>query len=177
MQTIIQSRSISTTVLLSLSGTLAIVLCSQIRIDLPFTPVPITGQTFAVVLWGLLFGARAGVGAVLTYLTAGALGMPVFAGFASFPALWGPTSGYLIGFIPAAWLAGLFRDSGWTQNFIWATISSVVASLPSFIIGTAVLIAFVGIENAFLMGVIPFLVGDVVKSVLAAGIATAVKKK
>ncbi|MBI2793432.1 MAG: biotin transporter BioY [Ignavibacteria bacterium] len=177
MQTFIQSRSLSATLILSMSGTLAIVLCSQIRVDLPFTPVPITGQTFAVVLWGLLFGPRAGVGAVLMYLSAGALGMPVFAGFASLPALWGPTAGYLIGFIPAAWLAGVLRDSGWTQTFIWSTVSAFAASVPILILGTVVLSVFVGIENALMMGVIPFVVGDLVKSVIAAGIATAVKKK
>lgn len=177
MQTIVQSRSISTTFLLSASGTLAIILCSQLRVDLPFTPVPITGQTFAVVLWGLLFGSRAAVGAVTAYLAAGALGLPVFAGFASLPALWGPTSGYLIGFIPAAWLAGIFRDSGWTRTFIWGWLSAMIASMPIFIFGTGVLSVFVGVENAVIMGVVPFIVGDVIKSVIAAAITMAMQRK
>lgn len=177
MQTIVQLRSISTALLLSAGGTLAISLCSQVRVDLPYTPVPITGQTFAVVLWGLLFGSRAAVGAVTAYLAAGALGLPVFAGFASLSALWGPTSGYLIGFIPAAWLAGKFRDSGWTQTFVWAWLSAMIASIPIFIFGTGVLSVFVGIEKAVMMGVVPFIVGDVIKSVIASAITMAVQRK
>ena len=90
------------TYLLPVFGALAITLATQVRVDLPFTPVPITGQTFVVVLWGLIFGWRQGALAASTYLAAGALGAPVFAGFTSLTAFWGPTSGYLLGFVPAA---------------------------------------------------------------------------
>lgn len=156
------------TYLLPVFGALAITLATQVRVDLPFTPVPITGQTFAVILWGLLFGARQGALAAAAYLTAGALGAPVFAGFASLTAFWGPTSGYLLGFVPAAALAGWLREQGWTRSVVATTLAGLIASAPIFVLGTPVLAVFVGWENVMMMGVAPFLIGDVVKSVFAA---------
>lgn len=157
-------------------GAAAITLATQVRVDLPFTPVPITGQTFVVVLWGLLFGMRQGALAAAAYLGAGALGAPVFAGFTSLTALWGPTSGYLLGFVPAAALAGWLRDRGWTRTVYTAFAAAVVASAPIFLLGTPVLAAFVGWNNVVMMGIVPFLVGDVVKSALAAIVVRSVER-
>ncbi len=149
-------------------GAAAITLATQVRVDLPFTPVPITGQTFVVILWGLIFGMRQGALAAAAYLGAGALGAPVFAGFSSLTALWGPTSGYLMGFVPAAALAGWLKDKGWTRNVVSTTLAALIASIPIFLLGTPILAAFVGWNNVVMMGIVPFLVGDVVKSALAA---------
>jgi biotin transport system substrate-specific component len=174
MNTTIQtsrSRTIGMNVLLTLTGAVTITAASQLSFHLPFTPVPITGQTFAVILWGMLFGARQGASAAATYLAAGLFGLPVFADFTAMTAFAGPTSGYLLGFVPAAWLAGFLRDAGWTRSYVSAFIASLLASLPIFILGTAVLTAFVGIEQIWMMGVVPFLIGDVIKSALAALIA------
>ena len=157
-------RALSNNVILIAGGAVVIAILSQARISLGFTPVPITGQSLGVILCGLFLGSRRGTLAVLTYLTAGALGAPVFAGFSSLPALWGPTSGYLIGFIPAAFIAGFLRETGWVKGFVSGTAVSLIASVPIFIIGTSVLAAFVGFENIMMMGVIPFVIGDVIKS-------------
>jgi biotin transport system substrate-specific component len=178
MSTISNSLRISSPALriaLPLIGGIAITLASQLRVDLAFTPVPITGQTFAVILWGMLFGARQGAAAAATYLCAGALGLPVFAGFTSLTALWGPTAGYLVGFLPAAWIAGLFADRGLAKSFFGALVAAFTASLPIFILGTPVLALFVGWESVLMMGVVPFLVGNVIKSVLVASVVRTVR--
>src|SRR4030067_464514 len=93
---------------LMLGGSLLIGLAAQIQVVLPFSPVPVTGQTFAVLLLGALYGSRMGPATVATYLAMGGLGLPVFAGGAAGMArLLGPTAGYLVGFILAAWVVGL----------------------------------------------------------------------
>lgn len=154
------------TVQLSVLGTLVLIACTQIRIPLPFTPVPITGQTFAVIAWPLLFGYRVGMSSVIAYLTLGCLGAPVFAGFESLAALWGPTSGYLIGFAAAAALLGRLRDAGMTSSRKGLALSIIAAQAIILLSGSVVLSTFVGQGNAIAMGVVPFLAGDVIKTVL-----------
>jgi biotin transport system substrate-specific component len=90
----------------------------------------------------------------------------VFAGFESLAALWGPTSGYLIGFAAAAALLGRLRDAGLTSSRIGLALSIVGAQTIILLTGTAVLSAFVGSENAVAMGMAPFVAGDVIKAVL-----------
>lgn len=152
---------------LVVGGAIAIALTAQISVHLPFTPVPITGQTFGVAVVALLLGRVRGLLAVLTYLSAGALGAPVFADFSSITALWGPTSGYLLGFIPAAFVAGTMADKALTTSWSGALLASFAAQTLILLVGAAVLISFVGINNVWAMGVAPFLLGDVVKSVAA----------
>ena len=154
------------TVQLSVLGTLVLVACTQVRIPLPFTPVPITGQTFAVIAWPLLFGYRVGMASVLSYLALGILGAPVFAGFESMAALWGPTSGYLIGFAAAAALLGRLRDAGLTSTRTGLALSIIGAQAIILICGSLVLSSFVGTDNAITMGVAPFLAGDMIKAVM-----------
>lgn len=151
---------------MSLYGALVLMALTQVRIALPFTPVPITGQTFAVILWPLLFGRSIGLGSIGIYLAAGALGLPVFAGFTALVALWGPTSGYLIGFIAATAIVGSFRDSGLTRKPLGSLIAIVIATVVILSCGALVLGQFVGYSNVWAMGVAPFLVGDVVKTIL-----------
>lgn len=161
---------------LPLAGAVAIALASLVRIDLPFTPVPITGQTFAVVLWGLLFGSRQGASAAIAYLAAGALGAPVFAGFMSLTALWGPTAGYLIGFIPGAYVAGFLMERGFTNTVSGTFVASVIAAVPIFVFGTPVLAAFVGWDMVLTMGVVPFVAGLAIKSTLATAVVSLVQR-
>lgn len=154
------------TFMLSSLGTLVLIACTQIRIPLPFTPVPITGQTFAVLAWPLLFGYRIGVASVASYLVLGALGAPVFAGFESLAALWGPTSGYLIGFAISAVVIGRLRDAGVTNSLVGLTSTIVAGQAIILLCGSLALSTFVGTENAIAMGVAPFLAGDVIKTIL-----------
>lgn len=163
-------------VLLPFIGACTIALCSQLRIDLGFTPVPITGQTFAVVLWGMMFGRVQGALAACTYLLAGVAGLPVFAGFTSITALWGPTSGYLLGFIPGAWLAGLLSERVGTSNVVANILVSLAAHTPILLVGALVMWSFVGISQLFALAIAPFLLGDVIKSVAAAIVTSGVRK-
>jgi biotin transport system substrate-specific component len=149
------------------AGALAIVLGAQVAIPLPGTPVPLTMQTLAVVLVGFALGSRRGVAAVATYLVAGALGAPVFAGFSSIASLWGPTSGYLLGFVPAAMLCGYATEKGITHPLARFGVAAVAQALI-IASGSVVLSTFVGWHQAWAMGVAWFILGDIVKSVLAA---------
>ena len=151
---------------MSFYGALVIALLTQVRIPLPFTPVPITGQTFAVILWPLLFGRTIGVSSIGIYLAAGALGLPVFSGFESLTALWGPTSGYLMGFVAAGILVGGLRDRGFTATILGMLLAIVSAVTVILACGALVLGLFVGYENVWVMGIAPFLLGDVVKTML-----------
>jgi biotin transport system substrate-specific component len=159
---------LATDIVLSFGGAVVILLATQVAFNLPFTPVPITGQTFGVLVAAMLLGHVRGVAAVTMYLVAGLMGAPVFANFSSLTAVVGPTSGYLLGFLPMAYVAGLLAEKGWTSSYLGAISTGLIAHTVVLVVGSLVLAAFVGIENAWFMGVAPFLIGDVVKSVAAA---------
>lgn len=146
----------------------------QLRIPLWFTPVPITAQTFAVVAAGSVLGARYGALAVLFYLAEGVLGMPFFAGGASGgAALFAPSAGYLLGFLPAAALSGELARRGWDRSPAGAAASAALASLVVFACGLPVLARFVPPGRLLLAGFWPFVPGDLVKIALAAGLLPA----
>ena len=156
---------------------LLIVLCSalvglgaQVSIPLPFTPVPVTGQTFAVLLTGMLLGSRRAAIAMLLYLAEGAAGLPVFAGGAAGAAVFaGKTAGYLLAFPLAAFATGLLAERGWDRKPWTAALCMFLGSLVILSLGALVLSAFVcGVRNGFALGFLPFLPGDVVKTALAA---------
>jgi biotin transport system substrate-specific component len=153
---------------LALGGALLIALAAQLRIFLPFSPVPVTGQTFAVLLLAALYGSRRGPAAVLTYLMLGVSGLPVFASApAGLAVLGGPTAGYLAGYMPAAFVVGLLSERGAGRS-AWSTAASMV--LGNVIIygaGVLWLSRFVGWDAVLGAGVLPFLVGDAIKIALA----------
>lgn len=153
---------------LILGGSLLIALSAQIRIVLPFSPVPITGQTFAVLLLGALYGSWRGSATVATYLVLGAAGLPVFAGGASgLSRLIGPTGGYLVGFIVSAFVVGLLSERGWDRQ-LWTTAASmVIGNLIIYAAGIPWLSKFVGWQAVLQTGLFPFLVGDGLKIALA----------
>lgn len=159
---------LTTDIILSFGGAIVILLATQIAFYRPDTPVPITGQTFGVLVAAMLLGRKRGVAAVAMYLTAGALGAPVFASFSSVTAFFGPTSGYLLAFLPMAFVAGWASEKGLTKSLVGGFATGLVAHTVVLLIGTAVLAAFVGVSQAWMMGVAPFLIGDVVKSSAAA---------
>ena len=154
------------------AASLVIAACAQVAIPLPFTPVPLTGQTFAVLLTGMALGSRRGALAVALYVLEGALGLPFFAGGAAGLAkLIGPTGGYLCAFPLAAFLAGLLAERGWDRKPLTTVLGMLASSLTIFLFGALWLAPFVGgITPAVVQGVLPFLPGDVLKSLLAAGL-------
>ena len=146
-----------------------IALGAQLEVVLPFSPVPLTGQTFGVLLAGLLLGSRWGTAAVAAYLAEGLLGLPVFAGGAAGPLiLAGPTAGYLAGFLPAAYLAGRLAERGWDRSPLKAAAAMLLGSAAIFFCGLLNLARFLPLPQLLSAGLIPFLPGDVVKSALAA---------
>jgi len=144
-----------------------------IRIPLPFTPVPVTLQTFFVVLAGVYLGGRDGAASQLAYLAVGATGLPVFAGGAGMAHLFGATGGYLLAFPIAAWLVGVTLRPG--DRLPRALAVLLAAKLVIFGLGAAWLAAVLGVGagRAIALGVLPFLPGAVLK--LAAATALVVR--
>jgi biotin transport system substrate-specific component len=147
-------------------------LSAQVAIPLPWTPVPITGQTFAVLLTGALLGSRLGALAMLAYLIEGASGLPFFAaaGGGVQRLLFSPTSGYLLAYPAAAFVVGLLAERGWDRRFVTAAAAMAVGSVLILLGGWAWLARFSSPAAAWSVGVAPFLVGDVVKIALAAAV-------
>ena len=155
---------------LVLGASLVIALSAQVAIQLPFSPVPITGQTMAVLLVGALLGSRRGALAVLAYIAEGLAGLPVFAGGAAgLTRLFGPTGGYLVGFVAAAFLVGWLAERGWDRRFGTTLAAMTLGNLVIYGVGAVWLAVFVGgVSRAWSLGVVPFLPGDAIKIVLAA---------
>jgi biotin transport system substrate-specific component len=146
-------------------------LAAQFVVPLPWTPVPLTGQTFAVLLTGALLGPRLGPLAMVAYLAEGAAGLPFFRGGAggAHYLFFSPTAGYLLAFPAAAFVTGLLAERGWDRRFLTAAAAMALGSLVILLGGWAWLaLFFQGAAQAFWLGVAPFLVGDVIKIALAA---------
>ena len=159
-------------VALVLGFSLLTALAAQVMIPLPWTPVPITGQTFAVLLTGALLGPRLGALAMIAYLIEGASGLPFFyAGGSGVQHLFlSPTSGYLLSYPVAAFVVGLLAERGWDRRFLTAAAAMVLGSLIILLSGWAWLARFVSPAAAFNAGVAPFLIGDAIKIALAAAV-------
>jgi len=156
-------------ILLIVGGSLFVAGMAQVRIPLPFTPVPITGQTFAVLLVGAALGANRGAASLLLYLLEGIAGLPFFAGGAGgLAALLGPTGGYLIGFVAAAYLVGLLAARGLDRRVPSALLAFLAGEVVIYLFGVAWLSIFLGFPRATAAGLLPFLVGDALKLVAAA---------
>lgn len=155
--------------LLILAGSLLVALAARVTIPLPFSPVPITGQTFAVLLVGALLGSRAGAAAMIAYLAEGAMGLPVFAGGrGGADVLVGPTAGYLYGFVAAAFVTGWLCERGWDRRVTTAALAMLVGNVVIYLFGLPWLAYFVGPDRVLVAGLLPFIPGDLLKLVLAA---------
>ena len=158
-------------VALALAGSIA--LCVSAKIQVPFYPVPMTMQTFVVLMVGMAFGWRLGAATVLLYLAQGALGLPVFAGTPEkgigLAYMAGPTGGYLLGFVFAAALAGWLAERGFDRNVMLTAVAMLLGNAVIYIPGLLWLGAVVGWDKPVLeWGLTPFLFGDATKLALAA---------
>jgi biotin transporter BioY len=139
------------------------------QLKIPMFPVPITGQTFVVLLAGALLGSRLGAMAMVAYLIEGASGLPFFQGFSGgIGHILGPTGGYLVAFPAAAYVTGAFAEHGWDKRFLTAAAAMTIGSLVILLTGWAWLLQLFAPAAAFAKGVAPFIIGDVVKIILAA---------
>jgi len=155
---------------LVIAFSLFVALSAQVVIPLPFTPVPITLQTFAVLLTGALLGSRLGALALVAYLVEGALGLPFFRGGNGgwlYLAV-SPTAGYLLAYPLAAFLTGWLAERGWDRRFLTAAAAIALGSAVVLAGGWLGLLRFYSAGQAFALGVAPFIVGDVLKIALAA---------
>lgn len=163
---------------LVLGGALFTALCAQVVIHLGFTPVPLTGQTFAVLTVGGVLGARRAMASQALYWALGAIGLPFYASATGgWERATGATFGYFVGFVIAAGVVGWYGDRRQDRNYVMSVSSLVLASAIIYICGAVWLSYSLNIPltqgegNAIELGVTPFLVGDLIKVALAAAIA------
>ena len=151
-------------------GALFVAALAQVKVPLPFTPVPLTGQTFAVLLIGATLGSARGAASMALYIVLGTLGMPVFAGGASgLTYLTGATLGYLVGFVIAAYVIGLLAERGLERSVRTSLLPFLLGTIIIYACGVAWLAIVLGsLGQAFMAGVVPFLIGDAIKLVVAA---------
>ena len=167
----IGSASATRDLFLLLGASFGVGLLAQLEIRLPWTPVPITLQPFGVFLVGAALGSRRGALAMLAYLAEGVAGLPFFAGgSAGFAHLLGPTGGYLLGFVPTAFVIGLCAEHGWDRTPLRAFAAMLLGSVVLFACGLTQLAAFVPRGEVLRAGLYPFILGDVVKMLAAAGL-------
>jgi biotin transport system substrate-specific component len=162
-------RTVSADIALVGAGAALIAVAAQIQV--PMIPVPMTMQTFAVLLVAATLGFSRGAASTALYLALGAFGLPVFAGAAALKAAM-PTLGYLIGFVLAAGVIGYLAEKGFTKNALKLAFAFTLGSLVVYASGVAGLVTILGVDltTAISVGVLPFLIGDAVKAVLAAAL-------
>lgn len=163
-------RSIARDAMLIVGAAVMVGVFAQIAIPLPFTPVPLTGQTFAVLLAGAALGSVRGILSMLLYTIAGLVGVPWFAEGSSGFAM--PSFGYIIGFIAAAGLVGWLAERGWTRNALDTALAMVLGNVLIYTVGVTWLKFSLGATwaSAIELGMTPFLLGDGFKILLAAGL-------
>lgn len=145
----------------------SLLLTISAKVQVPFWPVPMTMQTFAVLVIGMAFGSRLGAVTVLAYLAQGLAGLPVFAGLAAGPAYFmGPTGGYLVGFAVSAWLVGWLAERGWDRSMMFCLAAMALGHALIFICGVSWLAALVGIDKALVGGLYPFWAATLLKTLL-----------
>ena len=166
----------SRTAVLVAGGALLTAAAAQVQIPLGFTPVPISGQTFAVLLVGATLGARKAVASQSLYWLLGAIGLPFYAGGdGGWTAATGSTFGYFVGFVVAAAIVGLLAERGNDRTMLTSIAAMAIGTIAIYTCGVAWLSRDLGVplysgdgQDAFTFGLAPFLVGDLIKMLLAA---------
>lgn len=147
-------------------------LSAQLAVPIPFSPVPITTQTLVVLLLGSLLGKIRGTLCVLLYLIEGSIGLPLFSGGrAGIAHLVGPTGGYLFGFVAAAYIVGSLSQLGWDRKLSLTIAAMFLGNIVIYIFGLPWLGRFVEYGQIFSLGLYPFIIGDLLKIIIAASLA------
>lgn len=148
----------------------ALVVSSQIKLYIPFTPVPITAQTLAVIIGSAWIGNMLAPLAVIVYIALGLIGLPVFAGGGGIYKLIGPTGGYLLGFVIASWIISKVINKRYSWSLILGVFS--IGSILILLLGTIFLSYYLGISffHSLNLGFLPFLPGELLKVAVAAGV-------
>ncbi len=171
-----QTERLLSNVAMVLIGTLLLTISAKLSVQIG--PVPVSLQTFAVAALAGAFGWRIGTATVVAYLLEGAVGIPVFAAGGGIAYLMGPTGGFLLGFVPMAYVIGLAADRGASRNVVTLAISMLIADALLFVLGFAWLVLVLAslkgvspaavIPGAFDAAVKPFVIWDILKMVFAA---------
>lgn len=151
-------------VILAVAGSLLVAAAAQVNV--PMLPVPMTLQSLAVLMIGAAYGSRLGAATLALYALEGAIGLPVFAGFKSGFML--ASFGYVLGFIAAAYVVGYLAERGWDKSIPKMFAAMLIGAAVLYVPGLIWLSAWIGAEKAIELGLLPFLVGDVVKAAIAA---------
>jgi biotin transport system substrate-specific component len=161
-----------TKLFLIVAGSAMIGLSAQLEV--PWYPVPVTGQTLMILLIGMAYGPALGAATVIAYLFEGGMGLPVFSGGAAgWPVIAGFTGGYLVGFVPAAALVGYLATRGLGRTILGTVMAMIAGNLVIYAFGVTWLQGFIGIEKAIAGGLMPFIYGDLLKIVIAAALMPA----
>ena len=163
-------------VIIVLCGSFIVALSAQLKFYVPFSPVPVTAQTFAVLVLGILLGSRRGVLTMIAYLAEGAFGLPVFAGGVGLSAILGPTGGFLVGFIASAYVVGMLAEMGWDKRITTTILMMVTGEIVLYTFGVGWLAILTNIKTALVTGLVPFIAGDVLKVMIAAAVLPALWK-
>lgn len=152
--------------ILALVGTGLLTLSAKIQVWPG--PVPVTMQTFVILVLGMVYGWRLGAATLLLYLAEGAVGLPVFSAGGGIAYFAGPTGGYLAGFVLAAALTGWLAERGWDRRPLTTGLAMLAGNLAIYVPGLIWLAALIGYEKAVRFGLVPFVASDLVKLLLAA---------
>ena len=169
-------RALRSAILMAL-GTALLTLSAKVNLPLPY--VPMTLQTLVVLMIGAAYGWRLGSATVIAYLAEGAIGLPVFAGpVGGLAPLIGPTAGYLYGFVLAAFATGWLSQRGWDRSVLWLFVAMGIGH--ALILGAGFgWLAFgmkLGVDKAWLVGIVPFIAASLVKNALGATLVPAIRR-
>ncbi len=153
--------------LLVIGASILISLFARIAIPLPFTPVPLAVQMNVCLALALLLGSKRAAAAVFLFLVQGACGLPVFAKGAGLAYIFGPTGGYLLGYLAGAYLTGYLWEKAKAKTASRAFLAMAAGNLIVYALGVAHLSQFIGFGKALLLGVAPFLIGDALKLIFS----------
>ena len=157
--------------LTSIIGSFLLAISSKVQI--PLTPVPVTLQTLVLLVMSLFLGWRGAVGATSLYLFQGAIGLPVFAHGGGFIILFGPTGGYLFGFLIASLVVGYLAEKGWDKSVVLTFTSMTIGTLIIYLFGVIWLSYLKDLNTALVFGLLPFITPDILKICLGTCLVSA----
>ena len=157
--------------LTSILGSFLLAISSKVQI--PLTPVPVTLQTLVLLVMSMFLGWRGAVGATSLYLFQGAIGLPVFAHGGGFIILFGPTGGYLFGFLIASLVVGYLAEKGWDKSVVLTFTSMTIGTLIIYLFGVIWLSYLKDLNTALVFGLLPFITPDILKICLGTCLVSA----
>ena len=157
--------------LTSIIGSFLLAISSKVQI--PLTPVPVTLQTLVLLVMSMFLGWRGAVGATSLYLFQGAIGLPVFAHGGGFVILFGPTGGYLFGFLIASLVVGYLAERGWDKSVVLTFTSMTIGTLIIYLFGVIWLSYLKDLNTALVFGLLPFITPDILKICLGTCLVSA----